>query len=110
MVGIVNDTTGRCTELYNNSIVLNGPSIITTQCGLRCAGRNDASPSWIKPTSSELTILLGIAHNNYSDLIRGGHNIFREIMEEGIYTCTSENGAYLLHIGLYYGISGEINC
>ena len=107
MVGIVNDTTGRCTELYNNSIVLNGPNIITTQCGLRCAGRNDASPSWTMPSSSQLTTI--ITHN-YSDLIRDSRNIFRENIEEGIYTCTLESGTYLLHIGLYYGIPGETNC
>lgn len=105
MLGIVNDT-GTCIELYNNSIVLNGPNIVSTQCGLRCAGRSGSAVSWTKPRFSRLRPLSGPGDTAYIDLLSDTSGEFTDTTDEGIYTCSVENGLYILHIGLYNNAPG----
>lgn len=107
-MGIVNDGTGICTELFNNSIVLDGASIITTQCGPRCAGRSGSVATWIKPPSSWLELWVG-TDRTYTDFLRNTTGKVTNGADEGIYTCSVENGLYTLHIGLYYNDPGMMH-
>lgn len=97
-MGIVNDDTGNCTELFNNSLFV-GRMIVSTICGPRCAGRNGQIANWTKPSSSQLNARGPLDHSSYSDLTSRSNSFNSD--DRGIYTCSVNNGSYVLHIGLY---------
>ena len=88
-------------------MILDGAMTIDTQCGIRCAGRDEQQLmiTWMKPSQSRL-VPEGSAIT-YLDLRRTYQ--FAE-SDEGIYTCIVDYGTYrnVQHIGIYNRSPGEM--
>ena len=113
VVGVIDTNGTKCTELANNSLViLDENDVITSQCGIRCTGRQWLEDSqvleWLIPPLSRLnatspggmqSIYCNDSNCRYLDLIRS--QAFSVNTDEGIYTCSVRHGSHTLHIGLY---------
>ena len=85
-MGKINDSSSNCIQFHNNSVTIDGSgSIVDTQCGIRCAGRDPQTISWEIPPSSRLETAHYAPGHTFRDLIRTGSLIVGR--DEGIYTC-----------------------